>query len=341
MKVVVVEKDGSLAIRQANKPRYNEYQALVKTSACGMCGTDVKLIHRTFKGMSTDGYPIVLGHEGVGTVVEVGSKVTTFKVGDRVMLPAYLTDLETNPGLYSGWGGLAEYTLVCDPAAPGAPDNAFAQTVLTDDIDDLSAVMIVTLREVLSSIRCFGIQPQDSVVVYGTGPVGLTFIKFLSLLGVKNIIVCGRREKRLAAAAACGATLCINTRKEDPAAKVREVCPNGADYVLDAAGAPEVLNEGLTLLKDRGAVLCYGVPEKTEVTIDFARAPYNWSVVYQQIPYKKEEADTHGQILEWIRAGKLDPHDFISDTFPLEEAPAAYQKLLDKQILKKGVILFD
>ena len=212
--------------------------------------------------------------------------------------------------------------------------------MLDDDIDDLSGVMIVTLREVLSSIYSFGIRPEDSVVVYGTGPVGLAFVKFLSLLGAKQIIVCGRRKERLAEAAACGATACINTREQNVEAEVKKLCPGGVDYVLDAAGAPEILNEGLTLLKDRGAVLCYGVPEKTEVTIDFARAPYNWRVIYQQIPYKKEEADTHRQILDWIREGKLDPHDFVSDVFPLDQAPQAYEKMLNKEILKKGVITF-
>ena len=52
MKTLVIAKDGSLSIQEVNKPRYNEYQALVKTIACGMCGTDVKLCHRTFKGLS-------------------------------------------------------------------------------------------------------------------------------------------------------------------------------------------------------------------------------------------------------------------------------------------------
>ena len=68
---LVIEKDGSLHIQEVNKPRYNENQALVKTIACGMCGTDVKLIHRTFKGFPESVYPIMLGHEGVGEVVEV------------------------------------------------------------------------------------------------------------------------------------------------------------------------------------------------------------------------------------------------------------------------------
>ena len=76
-----------LPFTRSTSPRYNECQALVKTIACGMCGTDIKLIHRTFKGFPESVYPIMLGHEGVGEVVEVGSKVKGLKVGDKVLLP--------------------------------------------------------------------------------------------------------------------------------------------------------------------------------------------------------------------------------------------------------------
>ena len=59
MKTLVVERDGRITVHEVNKPRYNEYQALVKTIACGMCGTDIKLIHRTFKGFPESVYPII------------------------------------------------------------------------------------------------------------------------------------------------------------------------------------------------------------------------------------------------------------------------------------------
>ena len=109
MKTFVVNKDGSTEIREIPKPRYNSRQALVKTIACGMCGTDVKLLHCAFKGFPESVYPIMLGHEGVGEVVEVGSEVTTFKPGDKVILPFVDPDPELYPGLGSGWGALSEY----------------------------------------------------------------------------------------------------------------------------------------------------------------------------------------------------------------------------------------
>lgn len=340
MKTLVVGKDGALSIQEVNKPRYNEYQALVKTIACGMCGTDVKLCHRSFKGFPESVYPLMLGHEGVGEVVEIGAKVTSFKIGDRVLLPFVDPDPENLPGLGSGWGAMSEYAVVCDPAAPNAPDCAFAQTVLDDDIDPVDAAMIVTFREVLASIRYFGIRPEDSVVVIGCGPVGLTYIRFLNLVGVKNLVACDIIPEKLGQARANGATHTINSREQDVRAEVRKLYPEGVDFVLDAAGFPSIVNQGMGLIKDRGTVLCYGVPEKEEITIDFSQADYNWRVIYQQMPRKREEGAAHEQVMQWIRSGQLNIKDFISDYLDFKDAVDAYDKLLSRKILKKGIIRF-
>ena len=89
-------------------PKYKECQALVKMQSCGVCnGTDLKLIHGNFKNLDT--YPATLGHEGVGKVVEVGSKVKNLKLGDIVLLPFVEEKLDD---VYSGWGAYSEYTVV-------------------------------------------------------------------------------------------------------------------------------------------------------------------------------------------------------------------------------------
>lgn len=340
MKTLVVDKNGELAIHEVNKPIYNKRQALVKTLACGMCGTDVKLCHGTFKGITKSMYPIMLGHEGVGEVVEVGADVVSFKKGDIVLLPFVDADPVNLPGLGSAWGALSEYAVVWDAALPDAPDCAFAQTVLDNGIDSVDAAMIITFREVLSSINYFNIKPENSIVVFGCGPVGLTFIHFLSLLGVSEIIACDIVSQKLEHATACGATHVINSTEIDPKAFVRKLRPEGVDFVLDAAGFPSIVNQGMGLIKDRGVILCYGVPEKEEITLDFSKADYNWSVLYQQMPRKREEGQAHKQVMQWIRSGKLNLKDYISDYFDFGDAVEAYTKLLNRQILQKGIIRF-
>ena len=345
MRAFIVNKDGSTQISEIPRPRYNSRQALVKTIACGMCGTDVKLVHRTFKGFPESIYPVILGHEGVGEVVETGADCKTFHVGDKVLLPFVDPDPELYPGMGSAWGALSEYAVVCDPAADypegeAVPECAYAQTILDECLDPVDAVMLVTFREVLSSIRFFGIRPGDSVVVYGCGPVGSTFVKFLNLSGVEDVVAIDIIDEKLQAVKANGAKYIINSKETDAAAKVRELYPDGVDYVLDAIGAPFVVNAAMPLIKDRGTVLCYGVPEKEEITIDFSKASYNWRVIYQQMPRKAEEGAATAQVMEWIKSGRLVVKDFISDYFKFDDACEAYEKLLSRQISKKGIIVF-
>ena len=345
MKAFVVNKDGSTEIKEIPKPHYNSRQALVKTIACGMCGTDVKLLHHTFKGFPESVYPILLGHEGVGEVVEVGADCKTFHIGDKVLLPFVDPNPQLYPGMGSAWGALSEYAVVCDPEASypegtSIPECAYAQTVLDPSLDPVDAVMIVTFREVLSNIRYFGIQPGDSVVVFGCGPVGLTFIKFLNLCGVKEITAIDIIDEKLATAKEHGAAHIFNSRETNIDEEIHSLYPDGVDYVLDAIGAPFVVNQAMSLIKDRGTVLCYGVPEKEEITIDFSKASYNWSVIYQQMPRKAEEGAATAQVMEWINNGSLVIKDFISDYFKFDDAVEAYNKLLDRQISKKGIIVF-
>jgi len=343
MRTLIVNKDGSLAIKEIPKPKVTPKTAMVKTIACGMCGTDVKLIHGCFKGVPLDVYPIMLGHEGVGEVVEIGEDVKGLKIGDKVLLPFVDPDPELFGELGSGWGALSEYAIVHDPLAYDegtAPDCAFAQTVLSDDLDPVDAVMFVTFREVLSNIRYFGIKPEDSVVVFGCGPVGLTYTKFLSLVGCKNIIVVDIDDAKLEIAAANGATKTINSTKEDLVKTVRDICPNGVEFTLDAVGLPAIANQSMPLIADRGTILCYGVPATEEITLDFSQADYNWNLVFQQMPRKIEEGEAHEQVLAWVRNGDLVVKDFISDYYKFDDSVQAYADLLDRKVMKKGIITY-
>lgn len=351
MKTFVVNKDGSTEIREIPKPRFSDKQALVKTIACGICGTDVKLLHHLFKGVPQSTYPLILGHEGVGEVVETGKDVKSFKPGDKVILPFVDPDPELFGNLGSGWGALSEYAVVSDLLAypeGKAPDVAYAQTVLPDDINHVDAVMIVTFREVLSSHRYFGVKPGDSVVVYGCGPVGLSFIRIMNLLGVQNIIAIDRHDEKLTMAKKLGAEAVINknisttqnTREDEVQRVIHKLYPKGVKYVIDAIGSPAVVNEAMCILADRGSVLCYGVPEKEEITIDYSKANYNWNVIFQQMPVKAEEGAAHEQVIKWIASGELVFKDFISDYFPFEKSSEAYQRKLDRKIMGKGIITF-
>ncbi|MHC1770668.1 MAG: zinc-binding dehydrogenase [Flexilinea sp.] len=342
MKTLIVEKDGKLSIQEVSMPEYNECQALVKTISCGVCnGTDGKLIHRTFKNFGPEMYPLMLGHEAVGRVIEIGKQVTSFKVGDIVLLP-FAGPID---GYQCGWGSYSEYGVVCDPVwdekkyGP-TPECAFGQTVLPSDIDGVDAAMIITLREVLSSIKRFGIKKGDPVVIFGCGPVGLTFIKFMKLLGVGPIFALDIVEEKLADAKSKGADYIFNSKDDSYRAKVKEICPNGVPFVLDAVGVSAIINQAMGLLCDQGKICCYGISANLSTNIDWTDAPYNWQLQFQQFPSKVEEGQAHAQVMEWLNTGTITLKEFISDIVDFEDIFTAFEKLEKKQITKKCIIRY-
>ena len=186
MKALSVDQNGKLEVCDVPKPVYGDCQALVKTLSCGVCnGTDMKLIHGSFKNMTH--YPMLLGHEAVGQVIEKGKYVTSFEIGDIVLLPFLYGDV----GKYSsGWGAYAEYGIVGDVKAyishgmgPGTKefdDSFYAQTIIKPEygLTAVEASMIVTFREVLSAIRRFGFQANQDFVIFVAGDVGVCFSRF-------------------------------------------------------------------------------------------------------------------------------------------------------------------
>ncbi len=348
MRTLVVDANGKLSVEQCPIPDYNENQALVKTISCGVCnGTDGKLIHGTFKGFTKDMYPVMLGHEAVGRVIEVGANVTSYKIGDIVLLP-FAGPLG---GFECGWGSYSEYGVVCDPqafinsgVAPQSkdfPECAWAQTVVDPAIDPVKAAMIITLREVLSSIKRFGIKENDKVVVFGCGPVGLTFIRFLHLMGVKTIVAVDVVEEKLEDAKKKGANYVLSGKDAQLEQKIREIYPDGADYVLDAVGVLQIINQALPLVRDGGKVCCYGIAGEMHYDIDWSRAPYNWQLHFQQFPSKLEEGEADTQVCAWVKDGILNLDDYISDIYSFDNILDAFAKLERKEIAKKCIIRYE
>jgi threonine dehydrogenase-like Zn-dependent dehydrogenase len=347
MRSLVVDENHVLQIRELPVPSYGECQALVKTLSCGVCnGTDLKLIHGTFKNFNT--YPAALGHEGVGQVVEPGSKVRNLHKGDIVLLPF----LEGKSGeVYSGWGAYSEYAVVGDAEAyiangmgPGTPEFSegyLAQTVIRpeDKVDPVGASMIVTFREVLSAIRRFGFRPNENVLVFGAGPVGLCFTKFSKLLGLKTVITVDVDDEKVRFARQMGADHAFNSAKCDIDAEVKKRFPDGIDYVVDAVGVNQLINQAMGLIRYNGKICGYGISPKLGMDLDWSRAPYNWSLDFVQWPSKKEEGEAHAQIMAWINLGVLDPMDFISDVFDFDHIIDAFKLVEERKSSTRKIVI--
>ena len=345
MRALVVENDGTLAIRELSMPEPNDYQVLVKTVACGICnGTDIKIINKKFKGFST--YPAILGHEGVGKVVKKGKKVTSFKIGDNILKPSMYKPID---GYYGGYGGFAEYGLANDYRAivkdgykVGEKDFReadYTRQVLPADFDPVSSVMINTFGEVLSAFRRFGFDKHQSIVVFGSGAVGQSFTRFAKILGLSSIIVCDIDDDKLKIAQKMGADCIINNQGEDVKERVRRICPDGVDYVVDAVGYTEIINQGMELIKFNGKICVYGISEDMDMNLDWSKAPLNWMLQFIQLPTYKEEAAAFTQIVDWIKSGMLVQEDFISQVVDFDDVIEAF-KLVEQGKAGKIVVRY-
>lgn len=341
MKSYVVYEDQSRKIVDMPMPKYGEYDCLVKIESCGVCkGTDTKIIHGKFKGV--DQYPVVLGHEGVGRVVEKGAKVTNFEIGDLVLMP-YWSDVPE--GYYSGWGTYSEYNIITDALAMEAdgliPDEfAYGQRKLPADFDPVGAAMIITFREVLSTMKRFGLEANKSLVVLGLGPVGLSFVHFAKLMGMGTVIAVGNDDKKLQMAKDRGADHLINSKTQEIVTEVRKILPGGVDYALDAVGVVDFINTALEIIVPDGKVCVYGISEQMNANVDWSKCPYNWTLHFHQFPSKKAESEAHDQIVNWIKMGLLDPNDYISHVFDFADIDQAFEKIHNREPMMKMVIKF-
>ena len=318
MRAVVVEKPNVVTIRDVAAPEVGAYQALVKIDVAALCNaTDGKLIEGHFPGVDT--YPLVLGHEGTGIVQEVGAKVRSFKVGDRAIGGMVFSFKE---GLASGWGGFCDYVLINDHdamVADGVADEAHGwfecyeiQRAVDADIPAAEAALLCTWREVYGGIGDFNIQPKDKVLIFGAGPVGLSFVAFCKLLGVKWVGLVDPLAHKRERALKMGADAVF-------APDAVEVAPGSLDVVVDAVGSEGIVNTAVPLIKLGGTIGVYGVIAAPTLTVEKSKGPYNFNLIVHQWPTRWREREAQAPLCAWIREGKLKASDFVTHTFPIEQ----------------------
>ena len=338
MRAVIVKKPGELVVTDIARLKPGPYQALVKTEIAALCNaTDAKVIEGHFPGV--DKYPLVLGHENAGLVCEVGPKVRTFAIGDRVISAMVFNFAE--PELASGWGGFCEYTLVNDHdamVADGVADAAHGwfecfeiQRRVEADIPAEEAALLCTWREVYGGIGDFGLKPQDKVLIFGAGPVGLSFVRFCKLLGFRWVGLVDPLQHKRERAMALGADAVFSPAELEAA---KAGLAGTLDAVVDAVGSEKIINGALPLIRLGGTIGVYGVIGAKTVTLEKASGPYNFNLIVHQWPTRWREREAQAPLCQWIREGKLAASQFVTHTFPVEQIAKAVAAVRTGEVVK-------
>lgn len=338
MRAVVVTQTGKLEVVQIAQPKPGPYQALVKTEVAALCNaTDSKLISGHFPGVQK--FPIVLGHEGAGIVQEVDHRVRNFKCGDRVIGGLIFNFAE--PGLNSGWGGFCDYTLVTDHDAmvtDGVADAAHnwfecyeIQRCVDADIAPEDAVLLCMWREVYGGFNDFSIKAGDRILVFGAGPVGLSFVKIGKLLGLKWIGVVDPHAHKRAVARRLGADADYSPSEVQALHKEMK---GGLDAIIDAVGNEKIINLALPLVKMGGSVCVYGVLSAPSMTVNKELGPYNFNLYIHQWPTRWREREAQKPLCDWIRQGRLKASEFVTHEFPMDKIADAFDAVRRGEVIK-------
>jgi 2-desacetyl-2-hydroxyethyl bacteriochlorophyllide A dehydrogenase len=333
MKVAVYEGERKITLQERPDLKAAPGEVIIKIKYCGICGTDVHAYMH--EGLIATG--LVLGHENVGTISEVGKGVEGWLVGDRVVAgppgpcgecyycrhgqgTICLHGFERTNGLSPGNdGGNAEYMRVKDPDGMlvKIPDNlSFEDAVLTDTVG-------VAFRGIRESRFRLG----DNVVVVGAGPIGLSAVQLLKIAGARHITVLNRSGGKRELALQFGADLALNPVEEGDRLreKIIELYNGvGADIVFECAGNGEAARTAVSLVKSGGQVLVLGVGGDP-IPVPEAELVIKEIDMRATLAYDNEEMHL---VVDFLAQGRINTKGIITDIIGLDDiVEKGYERL--------------
>lgn len=327
MRQAVIRKPYQVAIEDLPEPKPLQDELLVKTEITGIsAGTEMALFRGSHPNLTTKkwGYwtdfPVYPGYEVVGTVIEVGSQVEGFKVGDKIV----------------GCG--------CHAEIANVPSNYAVK--LSAEIPPESATLAILGTTTMHAVRRGNLAYGGSVAVIGLGVVGMLALLHAKLAGASRVVAIDFVQERLDLASSYGVDAAVSPDDPDFQCKIHEATNGGADLVIEAAGTPSAIVTATQIARARGAVVILGYHVKPvqllfgddlfhkelDIRVSKAMGPHpslaapnaqwgawvapRWSV--DQSLY---------EVVHLMETGRFVVEPLITHRFPASELPSIYEKL--------------
>jgi alcohol dehydrogenase len=331
MKALVFRGPNDIAIEQVPIPIAGYGEAVIRITLTTICGTDLHIL----KGEYPVRRGLVLGHEPVGIIHQIGAGVTGYAVGERVLVGAITPCGQCNPclsghwsqcgGPLGGWkigntinGAQAEYLLV-----------PFAQANLAKIPPQLSDEQVLLLSDIastgFSASETANLRLGDTVAVFAQGPVGLCATMGARLKGAGLIIAVESDPMRADMARKMGADIVLNYQEVDVVSEIKRLTDGcGVDIAIEALGTQSTFENALSCIKPGGTLSSLGVYSgKLSIPLQpFLAGLGDQKIVTTLCPGGK---DRMRRLMDLVGTSRVDLTPMLTHTFPLDEIAAAYK----------------
>ncbi len=349
MRATVFHAPNDIRVEEVERPRASFGEAVIRITLTTICGTDLHIL----KGEYPVKPGLIIGHEPVGVVHELGPGVTGYTVGDRVLVGAITPCGQCRACLSGHWaqcghgsgyeamggwrfgntihGAQAEFLLV-----------PFAQANLAKIPDELSDGQVLLLADIASTgfsgAEAGEVRIGDAVVVFAQGPIGLCATAGAKLRGAALIIAVEGDERRLTMARQMGADVALDYRENDVVAEVKRLTGGGVDVAIEALGVQETFENALRCLRPGGVLSSLGVYSgKLQMPYEaFAAGLGDHRIVTTLCPGGK---DRMRRLMEIVRRGRVDLTPLLTHRISLNEIKEGYQLFGERRdgVLKVAV----
>ena len=343
MKAAVWYGQKDVRVEERTTKELQSNQVKVKVSWAGICGTD---LHEYLEGpifISTDKpdpflgqkAPVTLGHEFAGVVEDIGSKVTKFNKGDRVVVNPTVSNhkKEENIDLYDGYsfiglgsdGGFAEFTNVPEENVYKLPNN----------VSDKEGALVEPTAVAVQAIKEGNVLFGDTVAIFGAGPIGLLTTIAAKAAGASKIFVFDLSEERLKKAKEVGATHTINSGKSNPVDVINKHTDNGVNVSFEVAGVAPTFKSAIDVTKPRGTVVIVSIfghsIEWNPMQLTNTGVKLTSTIAYTP--------STFQQTIDLINEGNLKVKDVITDEIELNDiVESGFEQLVNDKSQAKILV---
>jgi threonine dehydrogenase-like Zn-dependent dehydrogenase len=334
MRANVFHGANNIRVEEVPRPSAGAGEAVIRITLTTICGTDLHILRGEYPVKSG----LVIGHEPVGAIEELGEGLTGYKIGDRVLVGAITPCGQCRACLSAQWsqcghgegvkaiggwrfgntinGAQAEYLLV-----PNAQANL---AKIPDELTDEQVVLLADIASTgFSGAESANIRIGDTVVVFAQGPIGLCATAGAKLMGASFVIGVESDPVRMKMSKRMGADVVLDPKQCNVVAEIKKLTGGGADVAIEGLGLQETFENCLRCLRPGGTLSSLGVYSgKLQVPYDaFAAGIGDYKIVTTLCPGGKERMR---RLMSMVQSKRFDPTPLLTHSFKLDQIVEAY-----------------